>query len=172
MESKLGSALRSTKGATVKETVAFSRFRSVFLNRSGLVSTLIAPPAAETRCRPVAGDAPARMTVSSDAHVAPREEPSICATVTAGPPVAATFFRIEVLSTKPTHVLSGDTNTPEAHCQFATQRTFPVRPQRPPINDVRNIDMDPRVPETTMCGRASADVTQFPTRMMVTGGSP
>ena len=55
------------------------------------------------------------MIVSSGAQVAPRDAPSICATVTAGPPVIATFLRVEVaVATKPTHWPSGETKTPRS----------------------------------------------------------
>ena len=54
----------------------------------------------------------AKMIVSSGVQVAPRRAPSMAASVTAGPPVIATFFNGVLPSTKPTHWPLGETNGP------------------------------------------------------------
>jgi hypothetical protein len=62
-------------------------------SRSGFVRTMGSPPAADTRCRPVADTFVAKMIVPSGPHVAPRgPPPSTGPIVTGGPPVMATFL--------------------------------------------------------------------------------
>ena len=68
------------------------------------MSTVGSPPAADTRCRPVADESVAKMIVPSGPHVAPRgPPPSTAPIVTGGPPVIATFLIVEFRrKTRPT----------------------------------------------------------------------
>ena len=77
------------------------------------MSTVVAPPAAPTRCSPVATLLVATMIVSSGPQVAPLGPAvSSVASVTAGPPVTGTFFNTLRPSTNPIHCPSGETNSP------------------------------------------------------------
>ena len=61
------------------------------------------------RSRPVKALPVAKMIVSSGPHVPPREMKSPVASVNAGPPVTATFFKEVLLSKNPIHWPSGET---------------------------------------------------------------
>ena len=81
----------------------------------GRVKTLISPPLAGIRSRPVEEAPDAAMIESSSPQVAPRLGPSSRATSTGGPRVIATFFRVAPPgpgSKKPIHRPSGDVNGP------------------------------------------------------------
>ena len=84
--------------------------------RFGRVSTVGSPPAAVIRCRPVAAFVVAKMIVPSAPQLAPRVAPSGRPSVTAGPPVIATFFSAGAAapSKTPIHSPSGETNGPNA----------------------------------------------------------
>jgi hypothetical protein len=65
------------------------------LSRIGAREYLHLPTRAETRCRPIATFSPARMMLPSGAQVAPPEVPaSTVVSVTAGPPVIGTLFKM------------------------------------------------------------------------------
>ena len=65
--------------------------------RFGRVSTVGSPPATVICCRPVVGSLVAKMIEPSGPQLAPRAVPSERPSVTAGPPVIATFFSAKSL---------------------------------------------------------------------------
>ena len=82
------------------------------------------------------------MIESSGAQVAPRGPPSVCATVTVGPPVIAILVRIgdaiALPAQKPSHCPSGETKTERSPLPVAIARgskpmTFLYRPDAKPF---------------------------------------